>query len=144
MSNCLVKPVEGEPVLCSGLSMSMLERQLLADVGTHRALIADAEPAAGRELRLVSFCGTEHTVDPDKHVPPQAREPALRHVLCEELEEYVSDLARCAARSRVASREKARHVCSQKNLLLYSRPSDVNSCNHCPLYVVLPTTHGIH
>jgi hypothetical protein len=41
-------------------------------------------------------------------------------------------------------RENGRHVVSQEKRLLFSRPADVNWCNHCPSYCVLRTVQGKH
>jgi hypothetical protein len=41
--NCLVKPVNGEPIVNNGLPMTILERQLLLDIGALRPPSIEAD-----------------------------------------------------------------------------------------------------
>ena len=53
--NCLVKPVNGDPIVNNGLPMTMLERQLLLDIGALRAPSMEADGIIDFEMLQMKF-----------------------------------------------------------------------------------------
>ena len=60
------------------------------------------------ERELIVFGRAKDTVATDAHLPLQTRKPARRDVLCKELEEHVSRLARSAPQIGVRAVHQAR------------------------------------